>query len=377
MKQALVKLQHHKLCGKQVQWIAVLSFAVLTCGFSLAQSGSQPTREAQDKQKPSTGKQSIVQEPDVLRVDTDLTNVFFTAVDSNKRYVTTLRQQDIRVLEDGKEQNIFTFQRETDRPLSLAVLIDVSASQQVTLSDEKSAARSFVDSIVRSGRDEVAVVSFTGDATLEQDLTSNVAQLRRAIDRVEVVLPDGYMGGGLILRSPAPGNNDRAGSTAIWDAIWATSDELLSRASGKKRRAIILITDGFDTSSYLKRQKAVERALQADSTVYVIGIGDSRNFEGVDKKVLRKVAEETGGRAYFPKDEKDLGLAFAEIEQELRSQYLVAYSPQNKAHDGTYHQVAIEITSPELRKEKLHLVYRPGYFAKSSGSPAVSTSRPE
>ncbi len=356
-----------------------LAISILLCFFPvgriLAQSGNKTTRKSKATSNSSViQKQQTLQEGEVLRVDTDLTNVFFTAVDSNKRFVTTLTQEDFRVLEDGKPQAVFTFQRETDRPLSLAVLIDTSASQQVTLPEEKSAASAFVDSIVRSGRDEVAVISFTGDATLEQDLTGNVAQLRRAIDLVEVVLPPGYIGGGLVIQGPSSGDERRIGSTAIWDAVWVTCDEVLAHTAGQKRRAIILITDGVDTSSYLKRSKAAERALQSDAVVYAIGIGDSRNYEGVDKGTLKKIAEQTGGRAYFPKDERDLHAAFAEIEQELRSQYLIAYVPENKSRDGSYRQVTIEVTNSQLRKQKLRLNYRPGYFAQALG-PAPSTPK--
>jgi len=321
-----------------------------------AQSASQPSRAAQ-KDKPQTPK---TPEAEIVRVDTDITNIFFTATDKDRRYVTTITQADLTVLEDGKPQKLFAFQRETDRPLSLAILVDVSASQQVTLPLEKTAARRFVDSIVRSGKDEVAIISFTGDATIEQDLTSDLPRLRRAIDQVEVVFPPGYIGGGIVVSTP--NSNNRVGSTAIWDAICATSQDLLTPAASQKRHAIILITDGFDTSSYLRRAEAVQRALKADAAIYAIGIGDSRNFDGVDKGSLRKVSEQTGGRAYFPKSEADLHAAFTEIEQELRSQYLIAYSPENKNRDGSYRQVEIEVTNPELKKQKLHLNYRPGYF---------------
>ena len=100
--------------------------------------------------------------------------------------------------------------------------------------------------------------------------------------------------------------------------------------------------------------------------IYAIGIGDKR-YEGVNKGALNNIAERTGGRAFFPKKEDDLRTAFAEIEQELRSQYLVAYSSTNKTHDGSYRKMNIEITNSELRKEQLKLRYRPGYYAKQSG----------
>ncbi len=306
------------------------------------------------------------QEGEVVRVETDLVNVFFTAADKNRRFITTLGQQDIRVTEDGAPQEIFTFQRETDRPLSIAILIDVSASEQLTLPAEKAAARAFVNTIVRPKKDEAAVISFTGEATVEQGLTDNPKSLQDAIERVQIVFPSGYIGGGVVVGG-MPTRNDsdpRAGSTAIWDAIWVTAEELLSETHDKTRRTIILLTDGADTSSRFKRSEAVERAMKADAVIYSIGIGDTKNF-GVEKDTLRKLSERTGGLAFFPKNETDLRAAFAQIEQELRSQYLVAYAPTNKNRDGTYRKVEIELVNPELRKQKLLLNYRQGYFAQS------------
>jgi len=327
-------------------------------------TAQQPAPQAQ-KPRPTKPDETI-DEDDVERVETDLTNILFTAVDRGKRFVTTLKQGDVRVLEDGVEQKIFTFQRETDRPLSLAILIDTSASQERTLPEEKSAAQQFVDTVIRSQKDEVAVLSFTGDATLEQGLTGSAARVRRAIERVEFQPPSGYVGGGVLVGTPPINGDSRAGSTAIWDAIWVTSREVLSETSDKTRRAIILVTDGVDTSSRERMADAVDAALKADAIIYSIGIGDSFSFDGVDEGSLRKISERTGGRAYFPRNEEDLRSAFAQIQDELRSQYLVAYSPLNRAKDGTFRKVQIEVVNPELRKDNLRLTYRQGYFARSA-----------
>ncbi|HSP63620.1 MAG TPA: VWA domain-containing protein [Pyrinomonadaceae bacterium] len=156
------------------------------------------------------------------------------------------------------------------------------------------------------------------------------------------------------------------GTTAIWDAIAVTCRQVMAGSARPRRRAIILLTDGWDTSSRLARGTAITQAIESETIIYAIGIGDSRQ-DGVDKKVLNDVAEGTGGRAFFPKKEDDLKAAFAEIERELRSQYLVAYSSTNKKHDGSFRRITIEITNPDLRKEALRFRYRPGYFAKKSG----------
>jgi VWFA-related protein len=191
--------------------------------------------------------------------------------------------------------------------------------------------------------------------------------VRRALDRVEFVPPSGYIGNGQIAGTPpiSGTNQQTQGSTAIWDAIWVTADEVLSQTSDKTRRAIILLTDGQDTSSQKKLDAAIDRAVKADAVIYAIGIGDEY-YGGVNKGTLRKVSERTGGRAFFPEDESELRTAFAQIQMELRSQYLVAYSPTNKNRDGSFRRVQIEIVNPELRKQTARLTYRQGYFARSN-----------
>ena len=351
-----------------VLMLALVVPALCAGGVGARQQQTQPAA-AQQQQRPAPQRpDETIDDEDVERVETDLTNVLFTAVDKGKRFVTTLRQEDIRVLEDGAPQQVFTFVRETDRPLSLAILIDTSASQERTLPEEKSAAQRFVDSVIRAQKDEVAVLTFTGDATLEQGLTGSTARVRRAIDRVEFTPPSGYVGGGVLVGTPpiSGDNQSRAASTAIWDAIWVTSREVLSESSDKTRRAIILLSDGVDTSSRLKLQEAVDSALKADAIIYAVGIGDSFSFDGVDEGSLRKIAERTGGRAYFPRNEDDLRSAFAQIQDELRSQYLLAYSSTNKAKDGSFRKVQLDIANPALRSQNLRLTYRQGYVAQSA-----------
>jgi len=369
--------------------LAALALVVLAWERPLPQQPSE-SESAQDKSRarrtgdtqraePSPSptprlKDEMPQDSDeVVRVETNLTSIFFTAADKNKRFISTLKKEDVRVLEDGQTQEIFTFQQNTDLPLSAAILIDCSASEERTLPDEKAAARSFLEAVLRPGKDEAAIVSFTGEVTLEQGFTGSLERLRRAIDRVDFVPPAGYIGGGIVVGGTPPisdTNQALAGSTAIWDAVWATSNELLQDSADNSRRAIILLTDGEDTISQVKMHDAIERAQKADALIYTIGIGDSYNF-GVNEGALRKIAEQTGGRAYFPHSERELREAFAQIQRDLREQYLLAYSPLNKSRDGSYRRIQIEITNPDLRKQ-LKLNYRAGYFAKTPGAGAPS-----
>jgi len=306
-----------------------------------------------------------VDQDDVIRTETDVTNLPFTATDKQHRFITTLRAEDVRVLEDGVPQTLFTFQRETGRPLALAFLIDVSRSQESTLPDEKAAARAFIEKVVQSNKDQVALIPFTGLAYLEQPLTRDMLSVYRVLQRVDIAVP-AYLGAGRpltgIQTGPGLAAPPEEGTTAIWDAIALTSNDVLANAPGLRRRAIILLTDGINTSSRLTLKEAVNSTLAAEAVVYAIGIGSAR--DGLDRGVLRDIAQRTGGRAFFPDKKFDLNAAFDEIERELRTQYLIAYSSTNKKRDGAYRKIEIEVTNPELKKEKLELRHRPGYYAK-------------
>jgi len=328
-----------------------------------ADSAAQPSPTP-----PKPDEEVTLGSDDVLRVETNLTNIFFTAADKQKRFISTLKKEDVRILEDGIPQQIFTFQQSIDLPLSLAILIDCSGSEERTLPEEKGAAREFLESVLRADKDEAAIVTFTGEVTLEQGLTGNMGRLRRAIDEVRFVPPAGYIGGNVVLGGTPPISGTQqtlAGSTAIWDAIWATSNELLEGAAEHTRRAIILLTDGQDTISQVRMQEAINRALKADALIYSIGIGDRYTF-GIDEGALKKISETTGGRAFFPHNEQDLTNAFAQIQRDLRERYLIAYASSNKNRDGSFRKVNIEIVNPDLSRQNLKLNYRPGYFAKSA-----------
>jgi len=378
-----LKLHHQNLVRPLVLVLIVLAISCasfLTRGMSARTKAGESSRvDAQAAPSPTPtprSKEEVPQDSDeVVKVETNLTNIFFTAADKNKRFINTLKAEDIRVLEDGQPQQIFTFQQNTDLPLSLAILIDTSASEERTLPELKFAAQSFLENVIRPAKDEAAILSFTGETTLEQSFTGSLDRLRRAIDKVEFVPPSGYVGGGVVVNGTPPisgTNQSLAGSTAIWDAVWVTSDEVIRDSAEHTRRAIILLTDGQDTSSRMKMHETIEHAQKVDAFIYAIGIGDRYTFN-VEEGTLRKVAERTGGRAFFPSNERDLQEAFAQIQRDLREQYLVAYSPSNKARDGSYRRIDIEVVSPTYKG--LKLTYRPGYFAKSGAEP--TRRRPE
>jgi Ca-activated chloride channel homolog len=348
--------------------------AALYGGASFSEAQQMPpnpaTQPTQNKPAPKATPtpEIIIEDDEPIRVETELVNLLFTAQDKDRRLLTDLKKEDVRIFEDGQPQEISAFMRQTDLPLSLAILIDTSQSQQRTLPEEKEAAKAFVESVVRPEKDEVAVLSFTGEATLEQDLTGNVARLRRAIDRVEFTPAAGTLNGVMIGTPPISGRSQQvAGSTAIWDALWITSNEILSKAPDRTRRAIILLSDGFNTFGSKKLDDAINEAIKHEATIYSIGIGDYY-YDGVNEGSLKKISERTGGRAFFPRDEAELRKAFTQIQIEMRSQYLLAYEPSNPKRDGTFRKIEIQLANPELVKQKVRLTYRPGYFAKTDSS---------
>lgn len=311
-------------------------------------------------------KDLIDEEDEIIDIDTEVVNVLFTAQDKKKRLLTDLKEDDVKIFENGKLQKIISFSRKVDLPLSLTILLDTSYSQIRTLPQEKEAAKSFLKAVVRPEKDEVAIVSFTGEATLEQGMTNNVERLRQAIDRIRFVPPSGHVGGGVTVGTPPISDNNRiTASTAIWDALWVTSKDILGVSPAKTRRAIILLTDGENTYGMKKLHDAVQETLKAEAVIYSIGIGDNF-YGGINKGALIKVSESTGGKAFFPRDEDELRSAFGQIQKEMRSQYLLVYEPLNRKRDGTYRRINIKITNPVLSRRKVKLAYRDGYFAKTS-----------
>jgi Ca-activated chloride channel family protein len=314
-----------------------------------------PTDSQGGQKPPQRGQNSdeIISSDDALRLGTDLVNVLFTAVDRSNRVITDIRQEEITVLEDGHPQQIFTFKRETTLPINIAILMDLSGSQEYTFPQEKIAAGEFLRSIIRPNKDSAAILTFQDDVELVQGLSSRIDTLNRAFDAVQYS------------RRLSP-SSSRHQATALYDAVYITADEVLANDDYRRpsdesvtRRAIILLTDGVDNASRRKLDDAIDRAWRAGVVIYAIGIGDRFRFEGVREDVLRRLSEETGGRAYFPRGADDLLDDFRQIESEMRSQYLVAYSPSNLTHDGRFRRIEVRVAArPEAR-----LIHRRGYYA--------------
>jgi VWFA-related protein len=320
---------------------------------------SHPVR-AQVVKSPAAQSQD---DAEIETVETNLATVLLTATDRKGRLFNTLKAEDVRVFEDGAEQRVTVFERQTERPLSLALVFDTSGSQARSLPDQKLAARLFLRSIFRPDRDRAAIVSFAGGAILLQSFTSDLARLEEAVERVGTpqTRPLNIEIDPALARAPS-------GGTAIYDALFLTCYKVLTKAAPNTRRAVILLTDGMDNESRLRPRDAVNSAVYANAVVYGIGVGYT-----VDGGSLQSVTDETAGRAFFPTDDEELRAAFARIEQELRSQYLIAYTPTNKAHDGKRRDVRVEITNAGVAKEKVRLSYRRYYYVKKSAAPKSAT----
>src|SRR5580658_9690391 len=269
----------------------------------------------------------------------DEVNVLFIATDRHGKFVRNLNQTDFSIFDDHKPvQSILNFRRETDLPIELGLLMDVSGSVQGRLGFEKDAATGFLQHIIRPGYARAFIVGFNKESHLTQDFTDQVPLLAAGVQRLS-----------------------NGGGTALYDAIYKACQEKLLRdhpqSDHPMRKAIVILSDGEDNQSEHTRAQAIEMAQRAEVLVYAISTDDSGLILRGDK-VLEDLASATGGRAFFPYKMKDITHSFAAIEDELRSQYDVSYKPSDFDADGRYH--SIEITAV---KKDLQVRARRGYYA--------------
>ena len=338
---------------------AILIIGLALSGVKGVNAAGQSQQQQPPKQQGKTDKDKKPVDDDAgqdepIKLGAQLVTVPFNVTDKTNRYVSDLTKDDLELLEDSKAQQIFSFERQTDLPITIAMLIDISGSEKYTLPSERIAGRRFFRKVLRQKKDIGAVVTFEGESVLVQDLTSDVEKLTRALDGVEVPAQVSSIGG--VGGTPPINGGSRSGSTAIYDSIYAVSSDLLRREAG--RRVIILLTDGQDTSSRIKEREAIERTWRNEVIMYAIGIGDP-GWGGINQGTLKKMTSETGGRAFFPRNEEDLDRAFAQIDEDLRSQYVVAYQTNNEARDGSFRIIQLHVKN---RKE-LTVRHRRGYFA--------------
>jgi VWFA-related protein len=272
-----------------------------------------------------------------IRVRVNLVNVLFTVVDKKKQLVTNLTKNDLEVFEDKKPQKILFFNRENNLPLRIGVLIDTSNSIRERLHFEQQAATSFLDDTVRPQEDEAFVVGFDVEPVMVQDYTDDVDKLARGIDSLQA-----------------------GGGTGLYDAIYYACKEKMIYIPAPEpylRRVLIIVSDGQDNFSEHSRDEALAMAQKAEAIIYAI----STNWTGIPSrgdKVLKYLASETGGRAFYPFKASDLAVDFQRISHELRNQYSLAYVSTNSAHDGTFRRITIK-----AHENGLKVLAKTGYFA--------------
>jgi VWFA-related protein len=286
----------------------------------------------------STNSQSAGNESRI-RVRVELVNVLATVTDKKNHLVTDLTKDDFRIFEDGKPQEIRFFSRETDLPLRIGILVDTSNSIRERLRFEQEAAIDFLDVALRPGKDLAFVVAFDVEPQLVQDYTDDTEKLSDAIR--------GLQAGGV---------------TSLYDAVFFSCKEKLYVFPPPEpylRRAMIIISDGQDNQSVHSQEEALSMAERAEVTIFTISTNRS-GAEGRGDRVLRTLANVTGGHAFLPFEAGDLAANFQEIARELRSQYSLAYVSTNTAHDGTFRNIIIQPVDKNLRVRA-----RSGYFALS------------
>ncbi len=289
------------------------------------------------------------QQPPVIRTQVSLVNLFVTVRDKSKRIVTDLKQDDFKISEDAQPQKIAFFSKEVTLPITLAMLLDTSGSEQFMLGAIQEAGGRFIARVLRKG-DEALVMSFDSDVDLLSDFTDDRGQLDRAIRKARINMPSG----GSIASNPGPIGSRQITGTALYDAIYLACNEKLNTEAGRK--AIVIVTDAQDEGSKVRLEEAIEAAQRTDTVVHILLVGDSRF--GINSGVAHKLTEETGGRTISVNSEKHLAEAFDQISDELRSQYTLSYYPTNAAHDGKFRKIKVDMSNHDLK-----VLSRKGYYA--------------
>jgi len=301
-------------------------------------TSSPPPGPSAEAPKPADQPASTDEKVPLIKVPSNEVNVVFTVTDKHGKRITDLKQNDFRVADDNKPpEEIRSFHAETNLPLQVGLLIDASNSVRDRFKFEQESAVEFLNQTVRRSYDQAFVVGFDVTPEVTQDFTDNTEALAHGVHELR------------------PG-----GGTALYDALYyACRDKLLKAPKTTPvRRAIILLSDGEDNQSHVTREEAIEMAQRAEAIVYTISTNVS-GTKGEGDKVLERIADATGGRAFFPFQIRDVADAFADIQDELRSQYAISYKPANFKADGHYR--TIEIVANDRKNFRVRS--RRGYYA--------------
>ncbi|MBI2149946.1 MAG: VWA domain-containing protein [Acidobacteria bacterium] len=310
-------------------WVGLLLVVALSA-FALAQKPQEQKAAPPRPQAPNPADQQTIS------VEVNQVDIFFTVTDKRGKFITNLKKEDFRVAEDNRAQIITNFSTETDLPLTIALLVDTSGSIRDKLRFEQEAAIEFFYSTLQRGKDKALVISFDSAPELLQDFTDNPETLADAVRKIRA-----------------------GGGTALYDAVYLAVEKKLTGQTGRK--VLILISDGDDNSSRLSLTETLEVAQRNEVTLYTISTNSAAYFGSKEQdrgdKTLKKFAEETGGKPFFPLKIQDLANSFTDIHQELRSQYSIGYRPTNARADGTYRKIRVDVTNKDFKAR-----HRPGYY---------------
>jgi VWFA-related protein len=313
-------------------------------------------------------------------------NVPATVRTKKGEIVRDLSKDDFTLAEDGRPQSIKYFAKESDLPLSIGLLVDTSGSQRRLIEQERSASYVFLQQMMREGRDKAFVIHFEGEVELLQDLTSSRQKLESALDALQAPQMQRSRGGS---SGQGRGGAQGGGGTALYDAVFLASDEVIGKQEGRK--ALIILSDGVDNASRISLERAIESAQRADTMVYSILFADTEAYGGGwggrtgggggggpwgrggggyprpqpqprqstadGKKVLERISKETGARMFEVSKKQPIGEIYAKIQEELRNQYSLGYTPDRI--EGGYHKIQLA-----TRQKDLIVQARDGYYAR-------------
>jgi VWFA-related protein len=347
----------------------------------VAQLQSQDEPQLHTKQTPP----AEAQHAPTFSANVKVVNLLATVRDKHGAVVSNLGKDDFKLEEDGRAQTIKYFTRDTDLPLTLGLLVDTSLSQRRVIDQERSASFKFLQDVLRDTKDNAFVIHFDHETELLQDLTDSRDKLSAALDELKTPDPQYQR-----TNAPDPGQgHQRYAGTVLYDAVFLSSDEVLKKQQGRK--AIIILSDGVDTGSKVSLDRAIETAQRSDTLVYSILFSDkdaySNGFGGPHmggggpwgghrggmggggypgggypggggggsrypqqphpdgKKVLQRLAQETGGRFFEVSKKEPIDDIYKQISEELRNQYSIGYTPDRASTSGgDYHRIHLTTT---------------------------------
>jgi Ca-activated chloride channel family protein len=302
------------------------------------QPGPQTKQGAQNK--PADDKQDS---PPQERVITINVNLPVTVSDKNNAFVVNLEESDFQIVEDKVPQSIISFNPLSNLPIDVAMLMDTSNSVKPKLKFERDAAYSFLETVLKYRQDRALFATFDSQVELHQDLTNRLDLLTKAIDKIKA-----------------------QGGTRMYDAIYSVCEEkMMSPSVFGRRRVMVVITDGEDTESERTLQDAIDIAQRSETTIYVIST-KAGGFFGVqagtvdrrEDKELKRLAEDTGGRAFFTAEVIELEKSLTQITRELRNQYIIAYEPSNTNYDGKERKIEVKLPNHKGLKVRTKTGYK-------------------